>query len=110
MFSRALSFTLIVIAVGCSEEVPVPASEDTNMTTDGYSRTCTADPDCILVFTGDVCGCGCTQEAIAATEGSRFANETEEKRNACTDVLSCQPCPETMRAVCDQGACNAVMK
>ena len=55
MFSRALSFTLIVIAVGCSEEVPVPASEDTNMTTDGYSRTCTADPDCILVFTGDVC-------------------------------------------------------
>lgn len=110
MSSRALLLTLLVAALGCSEEAPTPNSPDTTMSVEGYSKTCSAAADCILVFTGNVCGCGCTQEAIATTEGSRYAAETEEKRKSCTDVLSCQPCPETLQAVCEQGSCIAVMK
>jgi hypothetical protein len=110
MLLRAMFLALVVTITGCGEEDPPTNTAATNMSTDGYDKTCAAAADCILVFTGNVCGCGCTQQAIAATEGARYAAEQEEKRKECTDVLSCQPCQETQQAVCEQGTCNAVAK
>lgn len=110
MFLRRMSLVLAVTALGCSDDPSIPDTPDTTMTTEGYDKRCAASADCILVFIGNVCGCGCTQEAIAATEGSRYATAQEEKRKACTDILNCQPCPETQTVACMQGMCSAVPK
>jgi hypothetical protein len=113
----ALPFSLLVfVAVfvaGCGDAEPTPTrsdTPDTTMTAVDYDKTCMVATDCILVFTGNVCGCGCTQEAIAATEGSRYATAVEAKRMLCTEVLSCQPCPDTQVATCTQGVCSAIAK
>lgn len=111
MFLRMMSFAAAIMALGCSEENPTPiAPPDTTITTDGYDKTCAAATDCVLVFTGNVCGCACTQESIAATEGSRYSAAQEEKRMSCTDILACQPCPETQAAACTQGMCTVIAK
>ncbi len=110
MRSRALTMILVGFVSGCSEEAPVPGKADTVMTTEGYDKGCMANTDCILVFTGDVCGCDCTQEAINAGESTRYAASQEQKRKACVDILACQPCPDTEQAVCDQAICTVVTK
>jgi len=110
MLLRRVSLMLAVGALGCSDDVSTPNTADTTMTTEGYDKTCAASADCILVFTGNVCGCACTQEAIPTSEGSRYAAAQDEKRKACTDILSCQPCPDTEVAACTQGMCTVIPK
>lgn len=110
MLLRSMSLAAVLVALGCSDDVSTPNTPDTTMSTEGYGKTCAASTDCILVFIGNVCGCGCTQEAISGTEASRYAAEQEEKRKACTDILSCQPCEETEVAACMQGTCGVVPK
>lgn len=108
---RTMSLALAVMIMGCGDDLPTNTNPpDTVMTTEGYDKTCTMSADCGLVFTGSVCGCGCTQEAISVGEQSRYAAEQEEKRKACTDILQCQPCPDTEMADCMQGMCTVVAK
>jgi hypothetical protein len=111
MLIRTMSLILVVGITGCGDDENItPTPPDTNMTTEGFDKTCTADADCTLVFIGNVCGCACTQDAIATGEGSRYSAEQEEKRKLCADILSCQPCPDTHMAMCSGGMCAAVMK
>lgn len=110
MLLRTMSLLLVLGITGCGDETVTPTPPDTNVTTEGYDKTCAADADCVLVFTGNVCGCGCTQDAIATGEGSRYSAEREEKRTLCTEDLACQPCPDTQVAQCTTGMCAAVMK
>ncbi len=110
MFLRTMSILLVGFVLGCGDELPNSTPPNTQMTTEGFDKTCSTPADCILVYTGNVCGCGCTQDAISMGEASRYAAAEEEKRKACTDVLSCQPCPETQMAACTTGTCAVVAK
>lgn len=110
MFWRSMSLALVVTLVGCGDDEAQIHPPNTTMTTEGYSKTCMASTDCTLVFVGNVCGCACTQEAIATTEQSRYSLEQEQMRKGCTDILSCQPCPETQAAACTQSMCTVVPK
>jgi hypothetical protein len=112
MLLRKMFLVLVLTIMGCGDETPTTTNPppDTNMTTEGYDKTCAMDTDCVLVFIGNVCGCACTQEAIATGEASRYSAAQEEKRLTCTEDLACQPCPETEMAVCSQGMCAVVKK
>jgi len=110
MLIRAMALILVLGITGCGDETTPSTQVDTNVTTEGYDKTCATDADCTLVFIGNVCGCACTQDAIATGEGSRYSAEQEEKRKLCSDILSCQPCPDTQIAMCSGGMCAAVMK
>jgi hypothetical protein len=75
-----------------------------------FDATCTADADCGLVFTGDVCGCSCAEGAIRASEVPRFNQEVSDARQGCSDQVECMACEDANKAVCQQGKCAAVPK
>lgn len=110
MILRTTSFLLLGLVLGCGDEITNSPPPDTTMTTEGFDKTCSMATDCTLVYIGNVCGCGCTQEAIRIGEASRYAAAEEEKRKACADVLSCQPCPDTQMAACTAGLCDVLAK
>jgi hypothetical protein len=75
-----------------------------------YDKSCAADADCTLVFTGSVCGCGCDEAAIRASELDRYQQDTTEMRASCSEMLTCVACEDVNKAVCQSGTCAAVPK
>ena len=58
----ALGFVL----VGCPAP-EVSDDSDTVLVTAGLAKDCSEDADCAGVFVGDVCGCSCVVDVIAAS-------------------------------------------
>ena len=79
----------------------------TEMSTEGYDKTCTIAEDCRVVFVGDVCGCPCEVDAIRTNDANLWARERSDKQDRCDEVLTCQPCPD-VHAVCEQDTCQGV--
>jgi hypothetical protein len=79
------------------DSVPPAASND---------LTCTKDEECAAVFAGDVCGCACTMQAIAAKDVSRYLADQAEARAACAERNVCGPCAAPPPVRCITGACT----
>lgn len=75
-----------------------------------YNTTCTADADCGLVFSGDVCACSCTEGAVNVSDLAKFHQAVTEAAQGCSNELLCGACQETKKAVCQKGVCAAVAK
>jgi hypothetical protein len=92
------------LVAGCGSD-PEP-TDNTIISAVGYDKSCMTSDDCAQVFVGDVCGCGCTVEAIRASEVERYNQEVAEKRAHCDQVLTCAPCPDSHVSLCVSGACT----
>ena len=81
------------------------APGDTTISLQGYDRSCTTADDCVVVQSGDICGCNCGNDAISRADLDKYNAELKEKEANCADpVLAC-PCDPLM-PTCDQGACT----
>lgn len=78
---------LSLLALGCA---------DTTMTTEGYDDSCDEAGDCVAVFVGDTCGCGCETEAIRADEYEAYQQEWADAQAQCTAVPDCAPCQDVV--------------
>ena len=88
---------LLLALLACGETPTVP---DISL----YDQTCSVDADCLPVFTGDVCGCDCTQAGINASEMDAWWEVQAEMGESCGEVLSCAACPDSV-SVCSEGIC-----
>jgi len=77
---------------------------NTTIAPEGSERTCTADADCVVVTTGDICGCDCGNDAINVSDLARYKSELEEKSARCPGTAACD-CA-AVAAACVQGACK----
>lgn len=73
-----------------------------------YGRSCTADADCAVAFTGDACApcAGCPNTAISASRATEALADLAASRAACLDWsdVACGPC-EPAVAHCQAGTC-----
>jgi hypothetical protein len=79
---------------------------NTEISTEGYDKSCEIANTCNVVFVGDVCGCPCEVDAISYTQQTLWAQERSRKQGRCDEVLTCQPCPEVVVECLDQ-TCSA---
>lgn len=77
---------------------------DTTIAPEGFERSCTANADCVVVTTGDVCGCTCGNDAINVADLPRYKSELDEKSQGCSGVDACD-CV-AVAAACVQGVCK----
>jgi hypothetical protein len=109
MLSKSILPALLLltagIAPGCGSESDNPTM-DTNIGVEGYDKSCATDTDCVSVFVGNVCGCGCDEEVIRASELDRFNQEVQSRRAQCGQVLTCAPCPDSPPPICKAGQCS----
>jgi hypothetical protein len=73
-----------------------------------YDRQCMMASDCVLIYTGDPCGCDCTQDAIATSAREQyFADRDAYIQLHCPEgPPSCGPCPDSPDAVCQSSRCG----
>ena len=98
----------MTVPAGCSSET----SEEPDPAFDAsvYSRTCSVPADCVVVLSGDPCGCSCDQTAIAASERDRLhADSDAYQASHCPEgAAQCGACPQAPMATCTAGACELV--
>ena len=87
-----LAASLGVALAGCGHTISA----------DDYDRTCAADADCVVIFTGDVCGCGCNTGGINKKDLDK--SEADRKAVTCVSRPVCGACQGTV-AVCSSGKC-----
>jgi hypothetical protein len=99
MLGRSSMWALFVVVLGCESE-PFDAS--------GYDRTCAMPSDCVVVYSGDPCGCACEQTSIATSEQARYQDDRREYVNrVCPEgPPDCGPCPESPDPACNAGTCG----
>ena len=75
-----------------------------------YTKTCSADADCVAVYLGvgcQICG-GCTNDAINVSSKQKYDADAKAVANACPPrpgpQPACSPCVQPM-AVCNAGTC-----
>jgi len=88
---------LLLALLACGDTPTVP---DISL----YDQTCSVDADCMPVFTGDVCGCDCTQAGINVSEIDAWWEAEAEMSGSCSEILECIACPDSV-AVCSEGSC-----
>jgi hypothetical protein len=72
-----------------------------------FDRSCDRDDDCVVVFSGSVCGCGCEMSAVNIDEEEAYRQHAAELAALCEgDRLDCIGCPDR-GVVCDDGICEA---
>ncbi|MDP1920304.1 MAG: hypothetical protein Q8L14_28930 [Myxococcales bacterium] len=83
---------------------------DTTLEAKDYSKTCSADADCVAVFIGagcQVCG-GCSNDAINVSSKAKYDADAKAVASACPPRLgpqpACAPCRQPS-AVCSGGTC-----
>jgi hypothetical protein len=136
---KPLLVGFVVFALGCSSPPPKDGSNNgsgnnendatnsnstngtpngaTNSTSGGpfidpedYDQACEWDSECVLVYGGDVCGCGMVcPGAIAASAQEQFDADVEGADCSNIDSVGCPAIAcEPMMAVCSSGDCTAV--
>ena len=86
-----------------------PDARVTNLMPDisRFDRTCRSEDDCVAVFIGNVCGCGCEMSALNRDDSEAFRQYTNELAAMCEgEILDCIGCPDRGVA-CDDGICEA---
>jgi len=72
-----------------------------------FDRSCENDDDCVVVFSGPVCGCGCEMSAVNIDEEEAYRQHAAELAALCEgESRDCIRCPDR-GAVCDDGVCEA---
>src|SRR5262245_2005192 len=80
------------------------APADTTIPLQGYDRSCGTASDCVVVQSGDICGCDCGNDAINRADLDKYNAEFADKEGGCSEpVLAC-PCVPVI-PVCNQGKC-----
>ena len=111
--ARAASLVFVLVVVACSSSTSSSSSGGGDggsgaatscVTIDPatYDATCTADTDCMLVPTGQLCtgGCDCGATALAAKERARYDAAVSPVK-----LLAC-PCAYPGAPRCVQGTCK----
>src|SRR5690349_17078823 len=55
------------------------APADTTISLQGYDRSCSTAADCVVVQSGDICGCNCGNDAISRADLDKYNAELKEK-------------------------------
>lgn len=93
----------------CTLVTPAPA---TDIEAAAYDRTCTTGDDatCELVSVGDACQrcAACPSAAVAKSAAETLRGDYRKAHAQCMGSLSaeCEPCPQTLKAVCNAGTCT----
>jgi hypothetical protein len=112
-FMCSLCFAVFVLLCACSGQSGPSYVIDAS----DFDRSCSFDSDCMLVTTGDFCGCtACSKGAIAESAQDAYDAEIERAIEACdgeqrgcpslteariAQALTC----EEFRSVCNSGSC-----
>jgi hypothetical protein len=67
-----------------------------------YDQTCTVDADCSVIYVGEVCGCGCTHDAINMKDYARYLVDYRDRD--CHPKVVCGVCA-SVSAYCNAGKC-----
>jgi hypothetical protein len=99
LFARVLIVTVVV--AGCA---------GTSIDSHDYKRTCTADSDCALVYSGDLCAfCQCPNSGVATSDLAKFEADSTSRKGGCpksTPPVDCEPCVAQV-PFCLDGACTS---
>lgn len=90
MIRRTFALLLVALA-GCSTSIDAA----------DYDQSCKAATDCRAIFTGDVCECGCSMEAINVADYPRYVDDRGNPDCGTT----CKLCPAAVE-VCTMGVCG----
>jgi hypothetical protein len=93
-----LGVLLVMLAAACG-----PVTIDTAK----YSKACTVAADCVLAYSGDVCGCGCAGVAISASEQAKYLQALGDAQKLCNpnDRRLCAAC-QNPQLTCTSGVCG----
>ena len=81
------------------------SSEKPTISLDGYDRSCVADDDCMAVYEGSVCGCGCANTAIAKKERAKLDAEIASLKKSCPSNEACAADCVLAEVHCNAGTC-----
>lgn len=88
----------VVLGAACRREI---AAQD-------YPRTCTTASDCVLVASGDPCGCSCPSSAIRADAEADYRRDWEAAQRWCNPLAGqCLADCVAFTAECSTGTCVA---
>lgn len=94
---RTLLYTsLLALTAGCG----TPAN--TSISAASYSSSCSVEADCVAIFVGNQCSCGCEYAAINRSDLSRY--QADKARISCVEDFVCGPCMSAT-ATCTAGRC-----
>ena len=82
-------------------------AQDTTILLSDFDTSCAKDQDCIVVQTGNICGCDCGNSAINVKGSAAYQSEFDDKGTHCTAKTFCG-CSDFPSAVCRQGQCAFV--
>jgi hypothetical protein len=92
-----LLLVLGLVAGGCSRSSIIRASD--------YDQSCSVDADCMVLYTGDFCGCGCSTDGINVSERDQVQQDRAAISCGHGGAPQCGPCPGA-EAYCDVGRCK----
>jgi hypothetical protein len=98
---RPAAAPVLLLVLGCASP-RLPRAED-------YDRSCSTDADCAVVTLGLPCSvcAACADTALNARDVPEATADYLAARAQCAprETVSCGPCPEPPRAVCQAGSC-----
>jgi hypothetical protein len=93
-----LGVLLVTLAAACG-----PVTVDTTK----YLKTCAVPADCMVAYTGDVCGCSCAAVAISVSEQAKYSQAVTDAQKQCNpnDRRLCGACLAP-QLTCNSGVCG----
>lgn len=81
------------------------ASGCSTVEVEDYSKSCVTADDCMAVFFGDVCSCGCDYDAIAKSEEPKYRADRSDAYDYCVGLYHCDACQPPGPVACNAGKC-----
>ena len=88
--------SLILFFLACNETEDTSSAVSTSTDVSQFDQTCSADTDCMAVFDGEICGCGCENTGINIAEADAWRAYYDELFETCdpTTMPDCAACPQ----------------
>ena len=73
-----------------------------------YKKTCTQPTDCVIVFSGDPCGCSCDVVAVSQPESFNVTSDRTAyvKEHCPKGPPDCGACAAPPATTCNSGKCG----